>query len=877
MANLFEQYGIIPSPSADPFFDPEGSGYDYLTATVSGQGPDDTGHWPSRDPYSGQILKGQGNETYPLTVQGEEDAGMRVYQGDDGRYYSQPTPDELVGATLFEQYGIVPSRKPDVADHLDIEEIQNNVKNTPEETIFKTLQRASEERHSQYGWLQDPQGQVQSSVLGELDKLYRVAKKSYQMAASAFGGIAKTAKAQEEIRNMMRHSYLNADHPIGRKMLERADAETRATLAALDRFQQFLPEVEEKGNIYESLPGRMFEDAVTGMAQMWPTMVSTIFNPAVGTGVATAQFAGDIYEDYRSQGVPAQKAWDLAVAEAMPQAMIESAGTFIQLKNLKSLTGGALKKMGVSKRFIEWFKNLRNGMATEGGEEFSQEVWSKIMDVYAEKGPEGATQDYLKKFLKIETWKDIGYATGTGAIGGAIFPVGGAAYGSGKRLSAKIRGKELQEPALEEDSKVVGAVEPIPVSVTDEIGAEYGGTPTTGVEFGLTDTTKVVKAGEKEEEVKPVREQQKIATKDMVDKMFGDLNDADLQYVLDHLPKQAKAVRDEIQSRLKAGQKPQGKAYVDEKAKAPGAEEELEIALPEGQGGHLEQAVESMMKTAPGFEARQWAESRVTEEMAVVHRIADALGSKVTFYRPEAGSPVSLINGFYSKGNDRIYVNEKSPAPDMFILGHESFHQMEANHKDLWDRAMEVVKKNATKFDEYKKAINEDRKKAGYEELNDVQVWREFGSDLAGQAFQNPKFWSELNRQQPDVFKALTDIVRKVIQKIKAAFEATDKNKHHNISKEGVKNLEAVEAAITKAYAEMVERKGKKVAEGRAAVTEEALNRMPRDRKVKVTAIHGETGQKVKVTEEAGKAIEELDTSIELYRQVRKCLKNEST
>jgi len=75
--------------AAQPF-DPDGTGYDYATALAAGLGPDETGHWPSRDPRTGQILKGRKHETFSLTEQGERDSGYRISRGDGGRYFSQP-------------------------------------------------------------------------------------------------------------------------------------------------------------------------------------------------------------------------------------------------------------------------------------------------------------------------------------------------------------------------------------------------------------------------------------------------------------------------------------------------------------------------------------------------------------------------------------------------------------------------------------------------------------------------------------------------------------------------------------------------------------------------------------------------------------------
>ena len=81
------------APQAVPF-DPEGPGYDYESAKRAGLGPDQTGHWPSRDPATGLILKGRNHPTFKLTEQGETDAGHEIKKT-DGRYYSQPRQPDL--------------------------------------------------------------------------------------------------------------------------------------------------------------------------------------------------------------------------------------------------------------------------------------------------------------------------------------------------------------------------------------------------------------------------------------------------------------------------------------------------------------------------------------------------------------------------------------------------------------------------------------------------------------------------------------------------------------------------------------------------------------------------------------------------------------
>lgn len=70
-------------------FNPEGSGYDYETAQKFGIRPDSTGHWPSRVPQTGQLLKGRKHKTFNLTLQEEQRMGYKVFKGVDGKYYSK--------------------------------------------------------------------------------------------------------------------------------------------------------------------------------------------------------------------------------------------------------------------------------------------------------------------------------------------------------------------------------------------------------------------------------------------------------------------------------------------------------------------------------------------------------------------------------------------------------------------------------------------------------------------------------------------------------------------------------------------------------------------------------------------------------------------
>lgn len=99
-ADLREKLDISEQP-----FDPMGTGYDYSTALREGLGMDETGHWPSRAPQSGQLLKGRQHPTYNLTEQGEAEAGYAIQTRADNRGYSAPAFERLTQGVYQDDAG----------------------------------------------------------------------------------------------------------------------------------------------------------------------------------------------------------------------------------------------------------------------------------------------------------------------------------------------------------------------------------------------------------------------------------------------------------------------------------------------------------------------------------------------------------------------------------------------------------------------------------------------------------------------------------------------------------------------------------------------------------------------------------------------------
>lgn len=68
-------------------------GYDYRTAISSGITPDSSGHWASRDPETGKILKGKKHPTIGKTKAAEKSLGNKIVRM-NGSLYSIPKSEK---------------------------------------------------------------------------------------------------------------------------------------------------------------------------------------------------------------------------------------------------------------------------------------------------------------------------------------------------------------------------------------------------------------------------------------------------------------------------------------------------------------------------------------------------------------------------------------------------------------------------------------------------------------------------------------------------------------------------------------------------------------------------------------------------------------
>ena len=133
--------------------------YDMYSARAAGLGPDKTGHYPSRDPKTGLILKSQDHPTFHKTVKGEIEAGYEFWQDPKTeRWYTYP--EGLVENP--ESRGLERKDPPSLEGMTSPEQVSL----LDEET--RMLLRQKTEEVSMDTWARTTANQ-QSSLLGALD------------------------------------------------------------------------------------------------------------------------------------------------------------------------------------------------------------------------------------------------------------------------------------------------------------------------------------------------------------------------------------------------------------------------------------------------------------------------------------------------------------------------------------------------------------------------------------------------------------------------------------------------------------------------------------------------------------------------------------
>ncbi|MCP4452288.1 MAG: hypothetical protein GY809_12565, partial [Planctomycetes bacterium] len=163
-------------------------------------------------------------------------------------------------------------------------------------------------------------------------------------------------------------------------------------------------------------------DAWYGLVRSSPAMAAQMLGGAVGVSAVYQQIYGAKYDQLISSGIDAVDAAKGAQATALYSAPLEFLGNTLQLRALaKGLTG---KKMG------DFVVGLAESMLGEGVEEYTQqfaEEWGSLVAANPEAAGDVLFNEFLSRVPGVAVSPESLRAAATGAIGGAMLPIGGKA------------------------------------------------------------------------------------------------------------------------------------------------------------------------------------------------------------------------------------------------------------------------------------------------------------------------------------------------------------------------------------------------------------------------------------------------------------------
>jgi len=757
--NVLDYYGFQLD---DPDFDPEGGDYDYKSANQYGITPDETGHYPSRNPVTGQILKGRAHPTWALTEQTELDSGYEIFQGEDGKYYSRKNVmagPKFEPATVLDLYG------------------------------FK--------------FEDDPNRQMVRRNLPE--KLLHMGKRINMALPQVVRGLAVYEQARA-----MQHRKLMLEEVLGpnatEEMRERVMRESQQDYERAKRVEATVPDIPEKA--FEGGVMGVIEDALVGLAQFAPVMAVTPFSPGASYFITTAMIAGDKYRELKQEGKSDDVAWKASNMSGLLQAGAEVAGNAVQLSQLGKILNVTLKEPGkivAKKMAVPLTRRVVDGIwknaATEGIEEIQQKMLDVIPSVWAN---DPSVQDDVGRWADevLTAWKDPKfikealYEGLVGAVGGAILPVGAGMVQLPFEKTRAKRGGDIAEAAFGKD--VSGKLNDAAKVLVNE--AAHGRIDRDGAER-LANELQAAGA-----EQSPI---------------LQDLNRLLAGEPIENLPVRAEEIVGE------------------EAAAAPAAIGEEAAISVEGQGGEIEGVSETFAGMLTPEDAGAIVEAESTPERQGIQRIAAALGLKVTFYKAPTQSTADNVNGFYHKERGRVYINETAVNPALVVLGHESFHRLEREDPELFKRVIDLTQQTAANFDQYVEGLNKDRRAAGLREFDITkeddrrQLVAEFGADIVGQQFADPKFWRRLNKIDPTMAQRIAQVVSDIIEALKRVF------RRQNLVAPA--ELERVQEEIAKVYGERVVRAERRRVERRKKKVPVAEERRKAERRMPETKQETET------------------------------------
>lgn len=168
---------------------------------------------------------------------------------------------------------------------------------------------------------------------------------------------------------------------------------------------------------------------------------------------------------------------------------------------------------------------------------------------------------------------------------------------------------------------------------------------------------------------------------------------------------------------------------------------------------------------AINFQAVEPAEGATGQLARAVAKTAKRIFNREIVYVKFEGQP--LFNGAVSKLHPgKIFVNIDSERPFMAVLGHELLHELAKSNPGTYanlSRRLNRVMRNQNIYSE--------RLKAKYRQQGQplpVDILEELEADIVGDNFMDPKFWEEMSREQPGLFRAMANQIIRWLDNVAA-------------------------------------------------------------------------------------------------------------
>lgn len=182
-------------------------------------------------------------------------------------------------------------------------------------------------------------------------------------------------------------------------------------------------------------------------------------------------------------------------------------------------------------------------------------------------------------------------------------------------------------------------------------------------------------------------------------------------------------------------------------------------------------------------------------------RVAREVFGRKVFWVKQSGK--RLFNGAITPEGD-ILLDVNSKKSHLAVLGHELLHAMRRDNPALYDRFIRDLLKNSRDLSSFRKELDEAYAKKGLKALVDSKFHEEFGADVVGDFFTDPKFWQGLKKRDATLFQQVADFLIDFLDNLYNTLLQIDKLRPENTDAY-LKNVQEVRKLAVAAIGEYAE------------------------------------------------------------------------